>query len=65
MMQAHTEWQHGHAILKAYSVGFIDALDLIRAEIKQEYKNEFEHPYGHRLRRAIEIIDKYKTENEV
>ena len=39
-------------------------LDKIRAEIEQEYKNEFEHPYGQGLRRAIEIIDKYKAESE-
>ena len=39
-------------------------LDKIRAEIEQEYKNESEHPYGQGLRRAIEIIDKYKAESE-
>ncbi len=39
-------------------------LDKIRAEIEQEYKVESEHPYGYGLRRAIEIIDKYKAESE-
>lgn len=40
----------------------VDVLDKIRAEIEQEYKNESEHPYGQGLRRAIEIIDKYRNE---
>jgi hypothetical protein len=39
-------------------------LDKIRAEIEQEYKIESEHPYGQGLRRALEIIDKYKEESE-
>ena len=39
-------------------------LDKIRAEIEQEYKVELEHPYGRGLRRAIEIIDRYKVESE-
>ena len=41
-----------------------DALDKIRAEIEQEYKVESEHPYGQGLRRAIEIIDKYRREDK-
>ena len=41
-----------------------DVFDKIRAEIEQEYKVELEHPYGQGLRRAIEIIDKYKAESE-
>ena len=41
-----------------------DVLDKIRAEIEREYKDECEHPYGQGLRRAIEIIDKYKIESE-
>lgn len=39
-------------------------LDKIRAEIEQEYKDESEHPYGQGLRRALQIIDKYKAESE-
>ena len=39
-------------------------LDKIRAEIEREYKDECEHPYGQGLRRAIQIIDKYKAESE-
>lgn len=39
-------------------------LDKIRAEIEQEYKDETEHPYGQGLRRALEIIDKYRKEQE-
>lgn len=41
-----------------------DILDKIRAEIEAEYKDETEHPCGQGLRRAIEIIDKYKAESE-
>lgn len=39
-------------------------LDKIRSEIEQEYKAESEHPYGQGLRRALQIIDKYKSESE-
>ena len=39
-------------------------LDEIRAEIEQEYKAETEHSYGQGLRRALNIIDKYKAESE-
>lgn len=39
-------------------------LDKIRTEINKEYRDESEHPYGQGLRRAIEIIDKYKAESE-
>lgn len=41
-----------------------DVLDKIRAEIEQEYKPEREHHYGQGLRRALEIIDKYRIEGE-
>ena len=41
-----------------------DVLDKIRAEIEEEYRIESEHPYGQGLRRAIEILDKYKAESE-
>lgn len=40
----------------------IQVLDKIRAEIEQECKVESEHPYGQGLKRALEIIDKYRTE---
>ena len=40
------------------------ALGKIRAEIKQEYQIECEHPYGQGLKRAIEIIDKYTAGSE-
>lgn len=42
-----------------------DILDKIRAEINEEYRVESEHPYGQGLRRALQIIDKYKAESEV
>ena len=38
----------------------VKALDEIRTEIEQEYKVESEHPYGQGLRKALEIIDKYR-----
>lgn len=37
-------------------------LDSVQAEIEQELKDESEHPYGQGLKRAIEIIDKYRNE---
>ena len=39
-----------------------ETIDKARAEIKQEYENEFEQPYGQGLGRAMEIIDKYNKE---
>lgn len=57
------------AIVKAINEGWElrvnEILSKIRAEIEQEYKVESEHPYGEGLRRAIEILDKYKAESEV
>lgn len=50
---------------KCRECGREKVLDKIKAEIEQEYKNECEHPYGQGLRRALEIIDKYRTEREV
>lgn len=41
-----------------------EVLDNIRAEINEEYRVESEHPYGQGLRRALQIIDKYKAESE-
>ena len=57
-----SEWQQDHEILKAYSDGANDVLDEIKADIEQEYKVESEHPYGQGLSRALEIIDRYKSE---
>lgn len=39
-------------------------LDKLRAEIEQEYKVESEHPYGQGLKRALDIINKYKVDKE-
>jgi hypothetical protein len=36
-----------------------ETIDKARAEIEQEYENEFEHPYGQGLGQAMMIIDKY------
>ncbi len=57
-----SEWQQDHEILKAYSDGANDVLDEIKADIEQEYKVESERPYGQGLSRALEIIDRYKSE---
>lgn len=54
------EWEECYEALKQTNV-----LNKIRDEIKQEYKLESEHPYGQGLRRALEIIDKYKAESGV
>lgn len=48
--------------LRAYSDGVNDVLDEIKADIEQECKVESEHPYGQGLSRALEIIDRYKSE---
>ena len=54
------EWLRDYKQLKEQE----PILDKIRAEIEQEYKVESEHPYGQGLRRALQIIDKHKTESE-
>lgn len=53
-------WDAPYKALEQESV-----LDKIRTEIEQEYQIECEHPYGQGLKRAIEIIDKYRAESEV
>ena len=57
-----SECEHDHEILKAYSDGASDVLDEIKADIEQECKVESEHPYEQGLRRALEIIDRYRAE---
>ena len=54
------EWLRDYKRLKEQE----PILDKIRAEIEQEYKVESEHPYGQGLSRALQIIDKHKTESE-
>lgn len=57
-----SEWQHDHEILKAYSDGANDVLDMIRAEIVELWKNEpCPIEYGC-LDEILQIIDKYKAE---
>ena len=60
----NSEYEHDHAVVKAYNDGQAYILDKIRAEIEQEYKVESEHPYGQGLRRTLQIIYKYKAESE-
>lgn len=54
------QWEYDRGYDKGYAKGKADILDVIRAEIEQEYKVESEHSYGQGLRRALEIIDKYR-----
>ena len=49
-------------LIDAINQQWEEKLDEIRAEIEQEYKDETEHPYGQGLRRAIEIIDRCRTD---
>ena len=42
----------------------IKVLDEIRTGIEQDYKVESEHPYGQGLRKALEIIEKYRESED-
>lgn len=61
-----SEWEHDHEILRAYADGANNVLDKVSAEIEDTYINltceENYKAWG--LRKALEIIDKYKTESE-
>lgn len=62
-----SEWERDHEILKAYSNGANEVLDKIRAEIEQERSfqraiDEYDIATG--LRKALEIIDKYRAGSE-
>lgn len=61
-MKPKSEWEQDHEILKAYSDGANEVLDKIRAEIENDWqlKKYPSSPFSCGLRRAIEIIDKYK-----
>lgn len=48
--------------MRGYEDGKSDVLDKLKAEIGHEYRVESEHPYGQGLRRALEIINRYKAE---
>lgn len=57
--QEPTEWEHDHAILKAYSDGVNEVLDKIRAEIDNALSDGMIHK-----KTILGIIDKYKAETE-
>lgn len=52
--------------LRGYADAKSDVLDMIRAEIESDWqlKKYPSSPFSCGLRRAIEIIDKYKAESE-
>ena len=54
------------AFLDGYEMGLTDVLDKIKTEIENDWQlNKFpSSPFSCGLRCAIEIIDKYKSENE-
>jgi len=70
-------WEHSPGVIEvltSYGMGawlhrrdkrvINEILDKIKAEIKREYKDEPEHPYGQGLRRALQIIEKHRAESE-
>lgn len=62
-----SEWEHDHAILKAYSDGTNEVLDKIRAEIMklQTYKMfEGEDAVYVECEDVLQVIDKYTAESE-
>ena len=65
-IELQSEWQKDHEILKAYSDGANAVLDMIRAEIDEQYDRV--HPYdiscAEGLEMALNIVDKYKAESE-
>lgn len=56
------EYECDHAVVKAYNDGQAYILDKIRAEIENDwqFKKYPRSPWSCGLRRAIEIIDKYR-----
>lgn len=58
-----SEYEHDHEIVKAYNDGQEFVLDRIRTEIENDwqFKQFPASPWSCGLRRAIEIIDKYKA----
>ena len=63
MMQAPTEWQHDHEILKAYSDGVNEVLGNIRNEIEQAFLDD-EDMQRYTVDECLRIIDSYITESE-
>lgn len=61
-----SEYDHDHDVVKAYNDGQAFILDKIRADIENDwqFKKYPRSPWSCGLRRAIEIIDKYKAESE-
>lgn len=61
-----SEYEHDHEVVKAYNDGQAYILDKIRAEIENDwqFKNFPRSPWSCGLRRALEIIDKYREVSE-
>lgn len=61
-----SEYEHDHEVVKAYNDGQAYILDKIRAEIENDFQfKQFPRsPWSCGLRRALEIIDKYREVSE-
>ena len=65
-----SEWEHDHEILKAYSDGANEVLDIIKAEIESKYESipdtfhHYETGFTDALEWVLSIIDKYQAESE-
>ena len=65
-LKQQSEYEHDHEVVKAYNDGQAYILDKIRAEIENDwqFKQFPRSPWSCGLRRAIEIIDKYRGDTE-
>ena len=61
-----SESEHDHEVVKAYNDGQAYILDKIRAEIENDFQfKQFPRsPWSCGLRRALEIIDKYRESED-
>lgn len=61
-----SEYEHDHEVVKAYNDGQAYILDKIRAEIENDFQfKQFPRsPWSCGLRRALEIIDKYRESED-
>ena len=64
--KSKSEYEHDHEVVKAYNDGQAYILDKIRAEIENDFQfKQFPRsPWSCGLRRALEIIDKYRESED-